>query len=274
MDTSVTHTFQVQLEETIRLRITLLGGFRVWIGSHLIPDEAWKRRKVQALVKLLALTAKHCLHREQLMELLWPEADMESARNNLRQTLHLARQILKSEANLGSGILIDHNGWLCLTPEGQAWVDADAFEKAAAECRRSDDEATCQAARALYTGELLPEDRYEDWVATRRESLHWLYLSLLTKLGTKLEAQGDIEQAIDIFRQVIAADPTAEHAHQALMRLYASAGLRQRALQQYHRLREILDRELALEPDSDSRRLYEDILSCHFIRNNVEITPK
>lgn len=183
MDTSVTHTFQVQLKETIRLRIALLGGFRIWIGSHLIPDEAWKRRKVQALVKLLALTAKHCLHREQLMELLWPEPEIESARNNLRQTLHLARQIFKSEAYSGSRLLIDHNGWLCLTPEGRAWVDAEVFETAAAECCRSEGEATCQAARTFYTGELLPEDRYEDWVATRRESLHWLYLSLLSKLG-------------------------------------------------------------------------------------------
>jgi cytochrome c peroxidase len=78
-------TFQIPSEETILLRITLLGGFWLWVRSQLIPVEAWKRRKVQALVKLLALTARHCLHREQLMELLWPEAEMESARNNLRR---------------------------------------------------------------------------------------------------------------------------------------------------------------------------------------------
>jgi len=82
--------------------------------------------------------------------------------------------------------------------------------------------------------------------------------------GTILEAQGDIEQAIDIFREVVAADPTAEHAHRALMQLYASTGHRHRAMQQYGRLREILERELALEPDPDSQRLYEDILSDRF----------
>jgi DNA-binding SARP family transcriptional activator len=255
------------LAETILLRINLLGGFRVWIGSQSIPDQTWKRRKVQALVKLLALTSRHCLHREQLMELLWPEAEMESARNNLRQTLHLARQILKREGNTIPDVLIDHNGWLCLTPEGQAWVDAEAFEAAAAECRRLEDGAACQTTLALYTGDLLPEDRYEDWVVTRRESLHWLYLSSLSKLGAILETKGDIEQAIDSFRQVVASDPTAEHAHRALMRLYTKAVLRQQALQQYHRLREILDRELGLEPDPESRRLYEEILCGRFKLN-------
>ena len=264
MDTYAIKQLQIHLEETIRLRITLLGGFRVWVDSNLIAAEAWKRRKVQGLIKLLALASRHCLHREQLMELLWPDAEMEAARNNLRQTLHLARQILKSQANSGSEFLIDHNGWICLTPEGETWVDAEAFEVAAAECRRSENGAACQTALALYTGELLPEDRYEDWVVTRRESLHWLYLSSLSRWGTMLEAQGAIDQAIDIFYKLVVVDPTAESAHRVLMRLYTNAGLRQKALQQYHRLREILDRELALEPDSESRKLYEDILCDRF----------
>lgn len=258
-------------EETITLRINLLGGFRVAIGSYLIPDEAWKRRKVQAFVKLLALASRHCLLREQLMELLWPEAEIDAARNNLRQTLYLARQILKSKDNSGSGILIDHNGWLCLTHEGETWVDAEAFEMTTAQCRRSEDMNACQTALALYTGELLPEDRYEDWASTRRDWLRDLHLSLLSELGKMFEAIGDIEQGIDMFRQLVAIDPTAEHAHQSLMRLYTTAGLRQKALQQYHRLREILDRELAIEPDLDSRKLYEDIL---YDRLQPEITEK
>src|SRR5258705_13742728 len=106
MDTQTNKTFHTYSEETTMLRIALLGGFRVWIDSRLIPDEAWKRRKVQTLVKLLALASRHCLHKEQLMELLWPNAEMEAARNNLRQTLHLARRILKRKANSGPEILI------------------------------------------------------------------------------------------------------------------------------------------------------------------------
>jgi DNA-binding SARP family transcriptional activator len=263
-------TLQIS-NETALLQINLLGGFRVWISSELVPDQVWKRRKVQTLVKLLALASRHCLHREHLMTLLWPDVEIEAARNNLRQTLHLARQILKKEANSVFGMLTDHNGWLCLTHEGEIWVDAKAFETAATNCRQSKDATICQAALSLYTGELLPEDRYEDWVATRRESLRDLYLNLLSELGNMFEALGDIDQAIDIFQQTVAVDPTAEHAHRGLMRLYTIKGYRNRALQQYHRLREILDRELALDPDPDSRKLYEAILSGRF---QPEITQK
>jgi len=104
MGSSSLKRLQFAIGEKSRLRIALLGGFRVWVDSQLIPDESWKRRKVQALVKLLALTSRHCMHREQLMALLWPEAEIESARNSLRQTLHLARQVLKSAGHSDSGL--------------------------------------------------------------------------------------------------------------------------------------------------------------------------
>jgi len=271
MSSSALKRLPAPMGEKSRLRVALLGGFRVWVDSQLIPDEAWKRRKVQTLVKLLALTSRHCMHREQLMAMLWPEAEIESARNNLRQTLHLARLVLKNAGHSDSGIFTYHNGWLCLTSEGEPWVDVEVFERAAAACYQVDDTSAYKNALVLYTGELLPEDRYEDWVTPRRESLRWLHLSLQTKLGMILEAQGNIEQAIDIFHQVVVADPTAEHAHRALMRLYAYVGLRQQALQQYHRLLKILGSELGLEPDPESRKLYEDILSCRF---RIEITAK
>jgi DNA-binding SARP family transcriptional activator len=265
------NNFHTHSEESIILRIALLGGFRVWIGSHLIPDEVWKRHKVQALIKLLALDSRHCLHREQLIDLLWPGIDIEAARNNLRQTLYLARKIFSSEPHSSCEILMDHNAWLSLAPEKQVRVDVEEFETAAATARRSKNPATYQAAIALYTGELLPEDRYEASVATRRESLRELHLSLLSELARLFEAQGDIEQATDIFHQILCVDPTAEESHRALMRIYAAAGYRHKALQQYHRLRKILRQELTLEPDQNSRSLYEAILSGSF---QTELTHK
>jgi hypothetical protein len=50
------------------LRIELPGGFRVTVGTRLVPEAAWRRRKPAALLKLLALAPGHSLHREQAME--------------------------------------------------------------------------------------------------------------------------------------------------------------------------------------------------------------
>jgi hypothetical protein len=57
------------------LRIWLLGGFRVSAGERSIEDERWRLRKARSLVKLLALTPGHRMHREQVAAWLWPDAD-------------------------------------------------------------------------------------------------------------------------------------------------------------------------------------------------------
>ena len=52
------------------VRIKLLGGFSVSVGSRTIRHDEWRLRKAAALMKLLALAPGHRLHREQLVDLL------------------------------------------------------------------------------------------------------------------------------------------------------------------------------------------------------------
>src|SRR5579872_2000086 len=74
------------------LRIFLLGGFRVTVGGVTVPDERWRLRRARSLVKLLALTPGHQMHREQMMDLLWPDREVGAAANSLHQVLHAARR--------------------------------------------------------------------------------------------------------------------------------------------------------------------------------------
>jgi DNA-binding SARP family transcriptional activator len=52
------------------VRVWLLGGFKVSVGSHLAEGNRWRLRKVASLVKLLALAQEHRLHREQVTNVL------------------------------------------------------------------------------------------------------------------------------------------------------------------------------------------------------------
>jgi DNA-binding SARP family transcriptional activator len=76
------------------VRIRLLGDFRVSVGARTVEQNEWRLRKAAALVKLLALAPGHRLHREQAMDLLWPDLGKKAAPNNLRQALHAARRVL------------------------------------------------------------------------------------------------------------------------------------------------------------------------------------
>src|SRR5262245_56666262 len=73
------------------LEVRLLGGFAVAVDGQPLPAATWQRKRVAGLLKLLALAPSHRLHREQLLEALWPALDPAAADNNLRFTLHEAR---------------------------------------------------------------------------------------------------------------------------------------------------------------------------------------
>jgi predicted ATPase/DNA-binding SARP family transcriptional activator len=249
------------------LCIWLLGGFHVRIGSREIDPAAWRLRKARSLVKLLALTSGHRIHREQIMELLWPHLDPGAASNNLRKILHIVRRTLEPGRDVGLARYVTaHQDVIHLGPPDLVWIDADAFGFAAAEARRRGDATTYERALSLYAGDLLPEDQYEEWSAGHREALSREYLSLLSDLAAIYESQRDEARAIKILQLLVTRDTGREEAHRSLMRLYALTGQRQQALRQYQVLRESLRREFEAEPDVASRRLHDDVLAGRFPR--------
>ncbi|MGH9846451.1 MAG: AfsR/SARP family transcriptional regulator [Blastocatellia bacterium] len=217
-----------------KLELHLLGQTRIVVDGVAVEERLWVRRKSKALVKLLALSPHHHLHREQLMEALWPEAEPELAANNLHKAIHAARRALEPDLKSGadSRFIVTQEHQICLRSPGELWVDADEFAARAQEALKGSEISACESALALYEGELLEEDRYEDWAATRREQLNLLAQKLITKLARLYEASGQLQQSIEQRQRLLAFDPINEEAHRGLMRLYALPGSRHQALQQ------------------------------------------
>ena len=238
------------------LRIWLLGGFRVSIGATEIDPVRWRLKKTRSLIKLLALAPDHRLHREQLMETLWPDLEPEAASNNLRKALHHARRGLTVAAGAPVSHLRFQDDLLSLASDRRCWIDVDAFEQAAAEARRSGSMGTYRAALDLYAGDLLPEDRYEDWTSSRRDGLRQDHLLLLAELAALCEREREPARAIETLQQLLSRDAGREDAHRNLMRLYALTGQRQQALRQYQLLQEAVTREFEAGPDAASQQLH------------------
>ena len=245
---------------SLALEIQVLGGFRVRVGENDVPDAAWRLGKAKALVKLLALAPGHRLSRDTILETLWPGFAPSSAANNLRSTLHVARQALAGGGGSGAAFLQMEDDVLVLEPEGQVAVDLDTFEAAAGKALRNNGIWHWQAAAERYTGDVLPEDLYEEWAARQRERAREQYTAVLFGLARRCEVAGDWPQAFATWRRLIASDPTNEEAHQALMRLHALAGERRLALEQYRRLQHLLWVHLAVEPDPKTERLRQQIV--------------
>jgi DNA-binding SARP family transcriptional activator/pimeloyl-ACP methyl ester carboxylesterase len=226
-----------------------LGGFQVSVDGVVVPAEAWRRRRAAELVQILALVPARRLHREQIIDALWPELPPEAGAANLHKAAHYARRALGSAA----GIVL-RSEHVALWPDAAVGVDALQFEEAAERALRSGDADTCATVAATYAGELLPDDRFAEWLIDRRERLRQLYLQLLRRAG--------------LWERVVAQEPTDEVAHRALMRAYAEAGNRSAALEQFWSLRDALAR-IDLEPTSQSRVLYHEIARAPLVASPV-----
>jgi DNA-binding SARP family transcriptional activator len=223
-------------------RIELLGGFRVVTDEGPVEAAAWRHRRAAELVKLLSLAPGHRLHREQVMDTLWPDLSPEAAGGNLRKAVHFARRALGSEDSIGTG-----QQMITLLPGQADFVDAEKFEREAEMALRGGEPSACTHAADRYAGDLLPEDLYAPWAEEVRERLRLRYIELL-------KCAGEWERAVEV-------DPGDEEAHQALMQAALQAGNRREVILRFEQLRERLRIDVGLGPDAHSIALYEQALS-------------
>jgi len=222
--------------------VVLLGRFSVHADGRELPADVWKRRRGAEVVKILALARERRLHREQLMHAMWPELSPQAAAANLRKAIHFARRALGSPEALSN-----HAGTIELLPGRGVLIDAVFFEAAATTALATPDPTLATAASDLYTGELLPDDRYAPWADEHRERLRLLAIRVMKRAS-------QWERVIDI-------DPADEDAHRALMQRALDAGDRTRAVRQFEHLRERLRIDLGIGPDRDTVSLYEQAVA-------------
>ena len=235
----------MKVQEQLTIRLLGAVAVRAADGRDLTPPG----RKLRALLACLALSNGNGWSRERLAALLWGNRDEEQARASLRQALAELRKLLGNPALLKSDretVELDATA---------ATIDVLEFERLAAA-------GAFEAAAALYQGDLLdgqnPSDaEFGAWIAVERTRLRDLAIDVLAKLA---DAQ-DGEAAIATALRLVEIDPSREDSHRVLMRLYAAAGHRDRAVRQYQVCRDVLRRELDVVPDSETEQLHKQIQS-------------
>src|SRR3954452_12919666 len=246
------------------LRLRLLGGFSAWVDGRSVEDEAWRRRKVSRLVKLLAVAPEHRLHREQVECVLWPALDRRAAAQNLHHTLYRVRHTLEPRLprRAEPRFVRLRSDLLELAPGGELESDLERFERAAAAAFASRGDADLYIeAVDRFGGELLPEERFEDWAIDRRDTVKATYVELLLELAAIERTRARLDAAIDALKRIVAVEPLHEDAQAQLIYLHGLAGRRHLAVAYFHRFRDVLKSELEAEPLPTTVEIYRSVVS-------------
>ncbi len=245
------------------LAIQSLGGFAVARGGVLLKP--CRARKAVVMLRYLLTRPKHAATREELMDLLWPEAQPSRAAHSLHVTASALRSYLDYQAE---SYLSFAAGTYAINPAAPVAHDCEIFLKASddADRRRSGGdlpgaEQAYTAAITHYQGDYMLDSHDLVWATAERERLLTRYLDNLDHLGALWMQAGNPAAAVECFQRILQRDEYREDIHYQAIRCYMQLGRRGDAVRQYQRCEQILASELGVEPMPETRRLYDEILS-------------
>jgi len=240
----------------------MLGEFRLEINNKAVQE--WGSGRGLSILKYLLAHHQHAVPRDILMEVFWPESDPEAARNNLNVAVHALRRTLRTVTELQTVVFVD--GRYALNPDINTWIDIEEFEchLRAGLQMASADQATLavpefEMAVSLYQGDFLEGDLYEQWTQVPRERLRFALMDLLDWLSNIYFTQGQYAPCAALCQRILEIDNCREDAHRRLMHCFTRQGQINLALRQYSLCKEILWKELQVEPEPKTTELAEQI---------------
>ena len=191
---------------------------------------------------------------DELIELLWPDAEPGVGTRRLRNVLWRLRGTC-------GDLLVRDGNFIRLAPE--AVTDSASFRLLGEQAMGRGiphEEAVKFAEEALrvYTGELLPGDRYEDWAATPRESMARLHMQLLELLLADAVNDQRSAGALKLLDDLIEADPYEERYYVQAAEMLVSSGNRRQALSMIERARRVLA-DMGVPSSASLGRLFQTI---------------
>jgi DNA-binding SARP family transcriptional activator len=222
------------------LRIQALGRFRLVRDGETVPTSAWQSKKARDLLKILVARRGRPTTRDTFFDLLWHDEDPEPLGNRLSVALATVRSVLDPDKAFGPEYFLPADKGSIALDLDHIELDVEAFldeATTAARLARSGDRsgarAHLEAAEALYGGDFLEEDPYEDWAVGLREEAQATYISIARSLAEAAAGDGEADGATRYYLRILERDPYDEGAHLGLVRALLAAGRHGEARRRY-----------------------------------------
>ncbi|MFE1939906.1 BTAD domain-containing putative transcriptional regulator [Leptospira kirschneri] len=243
--------------------IRTLGNLELERRGIRIPQkEISTKKKMLKLVKILLIRFEKGIHREELLELLWPEMSEKKALNSLHALCFRLRKIIgNSEALVFSEDRLFFRQDLVQT-------DFQLFEKhyqiGTKSIRQGDTESAIQefrCARKFYRGVFFEFDLYFPESEIRREYIRKSLIEIFQFLCEKDSEKNEIEKLLDDSANWIYLDDLDERAWRFHFEALFQLNRKNEALRKYKEFKKSLKKELDIEPESATFNLIEKIRS-------------
>jgi predicted ATPase/DNA-binding SARP family transcriptional activator len=236
-------------------RVEMLGGLRAVNGARVVTR--FRSERTAGLFAYLAYHLELPRTRAELIEMFWPEADLDRGRMSLRTALASLRRQFEPPGTPPGAVICADSRRVHLNPLAIV-TDAREFEDAldASEVNPDHAFARLESAVSLYRGELLA-GFYDPWMEVERARLAERYLGAVRMLIKHFAEKRSLERALQFAEMAVGAAPLREDVRRDLIRLLIALGRPSAARQQFLDLEERLREDLGVEPSDATRALVE-----------------
>ena len=226
-------------------RLQLSGYPALVVGGVALSGPITQRHRL-ALLALLALSPNRALAREKIFAMLWPEADIASARHLLNTAVHVIRR------DAGDDVLLTRRDEVALAPDVE--VDVLQFDTMRASGQH---ELALSLHRASFLDGFFLDgsSEFEQWLSRERSRLVVAYRESLEALAERCEREGDSAAALQWWRRLNHEDPYNTRVVVRLMLALEQLGDHGNAIDIADEHAALLARELEAEPSTEFRQL-------------------
>lgn len=246
---------------------------RIWLfGSLCVANDAGGEHvtavsgRCGSLLAYLALGRGRYFSRNELLGTLWPERMASMTAGSFNTALWRLRRLVECPPfRHGELIASDRRGAIGLNGSQEVWLDIEEFERRIASgLSRPIDQlgdaeiADLRIGVSLYKSDILIEFT-DDWALREREKHRRHYLNALWRLMQLSTIRREYGEGIRYAQSILDCDTLREDVHRELMQLFVLSGQRAQALRQFETCRDMLRRELAIQPMRETLALYRQI---------------
>ena len=243
------------------IKVSMLGEFTLQFGDALLRESGTRSRRIFGLLSFLICHRGHPVSQYKLIDLLWGDSgEITNPENTLRILLHRTRsQLDQLYAGAGRECILRKDGSYIWNPEIPVEADYEQFEALIQNPQGSRLENLLQALQ-LYRGEFLFRQSSDSWVVPICTHFQNLFLEASREAAQLLMEQQRTQEAAEVCRRWLAAEPYSETACQMLMQVLAAAGNPQGAGELYEAFSRRLFDDFGIRPSEDTRRVYRNLV--------------
>jgi LuxR family transcriptional regulator, maltose regulon positive regulatory protein len=250
------------------LTINMLGPVQIVRDpTRPLAADAWTTRRARDILCFITSRRHHRASKDTIIDTFWGETDLEVVEKNFHPTVSHIRKALNSNQPLKQNFLLYREGDYQLSSEFSYRIDIEEFDRLMDEgenARRARSFDECikayEAAVALYRGEFM-QGSYEPWVEEQRVYYREQYLRLLESLAGVAQKMEDWPKSMQLAQRILHEDQFREDIHCLIMRAHGALGNRVAVREHYEGLKRLLQSELGVEPGSETRKLYQQLIT-------------